>query len=129
MEKVRLTVIRGNISEIKTLALGSGTTKGVDADIADAVTEENLDEVINFAKNFAKETRAIIAITGTIDIVCDAERAYVIRNGHPMMSKITGSGCMLTAMITAYLVANSGKGIRSNGSSSICNGIMRRICI
>ena len=34
MEKIRFTVIRGNISEIKTLALGSGTTKGVDADVA-----------------------------------------------------------------------------------------------
>ena len=43
MEKIRFTVIRGNISEIKTLALGSGTTKGVDADVSDAVTEENLD--------------------------------------------------------------------------------------
>lgn len=40
MEQLKLTVIRGNISEIKTLALGSGTTKGVDADVADAVTEE-----------------------------------------------------------------------------------------
>lgn len=123
MEKVRLTVIRGNISEIKTLALGSGTTKGVDADIADAVTEENLDEVINFAKNFAKETRAIIAITGTIDIVCDTERAYVIRNGHPMMSKITGSGCMLTAMITAYLVANSGKELEATAAAVSAMGL------
>lgn len=42
MEQLKLTVIRGNISEIKTLALGSGTTKGVDADVADAVTEETL---------------------------------------------------------------------------------------
>ena len=42
MEKLKLDVIRGNISEIKTLALGSGTTKGVDADAADTVTEENL---------------------------------------------------------------------------------------
>ena len=45
MEKIRFTVIRGNISEIKTLALGSGTTKGVDADVADAVTEEQCCEV------------------------------------------------------------------------------------
>ena len=43
MEKIKFTVIRGNISEIKTLALGSGTTKGVDADVADAVTDANLD--------------------------------------------------------------------------------------
>ena len=50
------TVIRGNISEIKTLALGSGTTKGVDADVADAVTEDNLDAVVAFTKRLcAKE--------------------------------------------------------------------------
>ena len=41
MKELKLTVIRGNISEIKTLALGSGTTKGVDADVADKVTDEN----------------------------------------------------------------------------------------
>ena len=44
MRELKLSVIRGNISEIKTLAMGSGTTKGVDADVADAVTEETLDE-------------------------------------------------------------------------------------
>ena len=48
MKELRLAVIRGNISEIKTLALGSGTTKGVDADVADAVTEENLDDAAEF---------------------------------------------------------------------------------
>ena len=42
MQELNLAVIRGNISEIKTLALGSGTTKGVDADVSDAVTEEKL---------------------------------------------------------------------------------------
>ena len=53
MEEVKLTVIRGNISEIKTLATGSGTTKGVDADVADKVTEENLVQSAEFAKAFA----------------------------------------------------------------------------
>ena len=47
LEEVKFTVIRGNISEIKTLASGNGSTKGVDADVADKVTEENLEEVIN----------------------------------------------------------------------------------
>ena len=45
IKKIKFDVIRGNISEIKTLALGSGTTKGVDADVSDAVTEENLEKV------------------------------------------------------------------------------------
>ena len=105
LQQVKFTVIRGNISEIKTLALGSGSTKGVDADVADQVTEDNLDQAVAFAKDFARKTGAVIAITGAIDIVADAESAYCIRNGHPMMSKITGTGCQLSAMMTAYLTA------------------------
>ena len=106
LEEVRFVVIRGNISEIKTLASGSGTTKGVDADVADKVTEENLDDVVAFAKAFAKKTGAVIAITGAIDIVADAENAYCIRNGHPMMSSVSGTGCQLSAMTAAFVTAN-----------------------
>lgn len=58
MEKIRFSVIRGNISEIKTLALGAGTTKGVDADIADAVTEQNIDSVAAFSKGFLQKMRS-----------------------------------------------------------------------
>ena len=54
MKEIKFDVVRGNISEIKTLALGSGTTKGVDADVADTVTEDNLDSSVKFVKNFAK---------------------------------------------------------------------------
>ena len=107
LQEVKFSVIRGNISEIKTLASGSGTTKGVDADVADKVTEDNLDDVIAFAKAFAKKTGAVIAITGAIDIVADSEKAYCIRNGHPMMSSITGTGCQLSAMTAAFVTANA----------------------
>ena len=106
MDKVRFDVIRGNISEIKTLALGSGTTKGVDADAADTVTEENLDQMIAFAKSFAAKTGAVAAITGAIDLVADAKTCYVIRNGRPEMSRITGTGCQLSGLATAYAIAN-----------------------
>ena len=106
MKELRLAVIRGNISEIKTLALGSGTTKGVDADVADAVTEENLDDAAEFVKEFARKTGSIIAVTGAIDLVSDGEKCYVIRNGRPEMGKITGTGCQLSGMMTAYVTAN-----------------------
>ena len=59
MEQLQLTVIRGNISEIKTLANGNGTTKGVDADVADKVTDDTLDEAILFVKKFAAQSKAI----------------------------------------------------------------------
>ena len=106
LREVKFTVIRGNISEVKTLASGAGTTKGVDADVADKVTEENLDSAVAFAKAFAARTGAVVAITGAIDIVADAHKAYCIRNGHPMMSSITGTGCQLSGMMTAFVTAN-----------------------
>lgn len=106
LQEVKVTCIRGNVSEIKTLAFGGGTTKGVDADSADAVGKTTLARDVAFAKQFAKQTGAVIAITGAIDIVADCDTAYVIENGHPMMSKVTGTGCMLSAMTAAYLAAN-----------------------
>lgn len=106
LEEIKFDVIRGNISEIKTLAIGSGTTKGVDADVSDSITEENLAEAVEFAKEFAKKTKSIIAITGAIDIVSDENKAFCIYNGHPMMCSITGTGCQLSALVAAYITAN-----------------------
>lgn len=106
MNEISFDVIRGNISEIRTLAFGSGTTKGVDADIADAVTLENLDRIIEFTKSFADKSGCIIAVTGAIDLVADANMCYVIRNGKPEMGKITGTGCQLSGIMSAFISAN-----------------------
>ena len=119
LREVKFTVIRGNISEIKTLASGAGTTKGVDADVADKVTEENLDSAVAFAKAFAARTGAVVAITGAIDIVADGAKAYCIRNGHPMMSAITGTGCQLSALTAAFLTANPSQPLEA-AAAAVC---------
>ncbi len=106
MQEVRFDAVRGNISEIKTLCTGSGTTKGVDADAVDAVTEANLDDGVQLVKAFSKQTGCIVAVTGAIDLVSDGERCWCIRNGRAEMSRITGTGCQLSALMTAFLVAN-----------------------
>lgn len=106
LNEIHFSVIRGNISEIKTLAGASASTQGVDANVEDKVTDDNLDAAIAFAKAFSAKIGAVIAITGAIDIVCNSEKAYVIRNGHPMMASITGTGCQLSALTAAYITAN-----------------------
>lgn len=123
LEEIHFAVIRGNISEIKCLALGGATTKGVDADVADCVTEDTLDSVIDFAKAFAEKTGAVIAITGAIDIVADAQHAYTIRNGVPTMSRITGSGCMLTAMTAAFITASPDNLLEATAASVCAMGL------
>ena len=119
MDEIKPNVIRGNISEIKTLALGSGTTKGVDADAADIVSEENLDSMVEFAKAFSEKSGAVIAITGAIDLVADSKKCYVIRNGDRLMSRITGTGCMLSGLAAAYAVANPDN-ITEAVAASVC---------
>ena len=106
MQEVRFDAVRGNISEIKTLCTGSGSTKGVDADAVDAVTEANLDDSVQLVKTFAQRAGCIVAVTGAIDLVSDGERCWCIRNGRAEMSRITGTGCQLSALTTAFLVAN-----------------------
>ena len=106
LDEVKFAVIRGNISEIKTVYAGTGSTKGVDADESEAISSENIESVISLAHNLSKRTGAVIAITGKIDIVADDEKVYIIKNGHASMSKITGTGCMLTALIGSYCAAN-----------------------
>ena len=127
VDQIHFTVIRGNISEIKTLALGSGTTKGVDADVADKVTRDNLSKAVAFAKEFAARTGAVVAITGAIDIVADQERAYCIYNGHPMMSSITGTGCQLSAMTAAYVTANPDTPLEAAAAAVCAMGICGEI--
>lgn len=102
-----ISVIRGNMSEMKALAGASASTRGVDVNPDDAVTADNLSECAAFARSLSAKTDAIVAITGAIDIVANATQAFAIRNGVPVMGKITGAGCMLTCVTAAYAVANS----------------------
>ena len=127
MSTLDLAVIRGNISEIKTLAFGSGTTKGVDADVADAVTDETLDSSVDFVKDLAKKTGSVIAVTGAIDLVSDGERCYVIRNGRPEMGKITGTGCQLSGMMAAYVTANPDEKLDAAAAAVCVMGIAGEI--
>lgn len=127
LNEVRFTVIRGNVSEIKVLASGSGSTKGVDADLADRVTEENLDEMLAFAKSFAAKTGAVVAITGAIDLVTDGKTACCIRNGHPMMSSVTGTGCQLSAMTAAFVTANPAQPLEATAAAVCAMGLAGEI--
>ena len=106
MEGITFSAVRGNISEIKALAGEESAARGVDADAVDAVTEENLEQAEALVRAFAGRNHTVAAVSGAIDLVSDGERTYVIRGGHPIMSRITGSGCMLSAMTAAYIASN-----------------------
>ncbi len=92
------TVIRGNASEILAVATGVKAGRGVDADGANA-------EMSGVAASLAQSTGAVVAVTGAIDHVSDGTRTFAIANGHPLLARITGSGCTATALVGAFLGA------------------------
>ncbi|MCY6484194.1 hydroxyethylthiazole kinase [Clostridium aestuarii] len=106
IDEIDFSVIKGNMSEIKALYTNAKNTGGVDVQEDDLVDNQNIEEAIEFVKKVAKKFNCVIAVTGAIDIVTDSEKVCLIRNGHAMMSKITGTGCMTGSVIATYCASN-----------------------
>ena len=127
LNSVGAQVIRGNMSEVKALVSSAAATRGVDVNPDDVVTEENLAACAAFARTVAEKTKAVVAITGAIDLVADEKRVYAIRNGSPIMGRITGAGCMLTCVVAAYAVANPDAMLESTVAAIAGHGLAGQI--
>lgn len=103
LEEIKISVLRGNMSEIKFIAGLESETKGVDASESDLKSDS--DEGVRIAKSLAKRFNCTVAITGVFDIVSDGEKSVTIENGTKMLSNVTGTGCMTTALVGGYLGA------------------------
>lgn len=106
LKEISFSVISGNASEIISIYKESGTTSGVDANEEDKIDKENLNKMVQMCKDLSKRTGAIISLTGAIDIVASPDKANVVFNGNPLMSRVSGTGCMLSTVIGAYCGAN-----------------------
>lgn len=100
MEQIKPDIIRLNASELKSLCTGAKNVSGVDA-----APGGGIDFVIRLAKQFAHDTGAVIGVSGKTDVVTDGIQTALIRGGHEMMKKITGSGCMLSSVTGAFAAA------------------------
>lgn len=96
IREVKISVIRGNLSEIKVLSGLATTTKGVDS------ADPDLQGGREIAGNLARKLNCTVAITGARDVISDGKRMAFIENGHQMMARVTGTGCMATSLIGVY---------------------------
>jgi len=96
INELSVTVIRGNASEVLSLAQEGSRTKGVDS-------IHSVEEAADAALMLAEELNTTLAITGPIDLITDGERIYKVLNGHELMGFVTGTGCTATALIGAFL--------------------------
>jgi hydroxyethylthiazole kinase len=95
LDEVRIDLIKGNASEMARISGEKVRTKGVDAtDVA-----LDLEEV---AQSLALHRKCTVVVTGPADLVVDGSRRFVVHNGHPLMSRVVGTGCMAASVIGAF---------------------------
>jgi hydroxyethylthiazole kinase len=95
VSEVKLSVVRGNASEILSIGSDYVSTRGVE-------TAHGAEEALETARAAAKEIDSVAAITGPVDIVTDGARVIRCYNGHPLLGLVTGTGCAATAAIAAF---------------------------
>ena len=99
IDNLSIQVVRGNASEVLSLAHEGSRTKGVD-------TIHSVDEAADAAIVLARELDTTLAITGEVDLITDGVRVYMVYNGHELMGYVTGTGCTATALIGAFLAVD-----------------------
>lgn len=94
------TVIRGNASEILALNGDNSSSKGPDG-------QDSTESALNAAKQLAQKHQTIVSITGDVDYITDGKQTYSITGGDIALTKITGTGCSLSAMVAAFIAGST----------------------
>jgi hydroxyethylthiazole kinase len=92
-------IIRGNPSEIRSLVLTEQVTKGVES-------VHTPEETLDSAQFLSGHNRCVVSISGEADLIVEDKTVIRISNGHPMMTRITGMGCIATAVTGAFAAVN-----------------------
>jgi hydroxyethylthiazole kinase len=95
LDEVRIDLIKGNASEVARISGAQVYTKGVDA----GRVEVDLEEA---ARSLALRGNHTVVVTGPEDLVVDGSRRFIVKNGHPLMSRVVGTGCMAASVIGAF---------------------------
>jgi hydroxyethylthiazole kinase len=98
IEASHIAVIKGNRSEIARIAGQAVETKGVDAGRVSADLRE-------LARALSAKRSCTVVITGAEDIVAGNGKLFLVRNGHPMMANLVGTGCMAASVIGTFVGA------------------------
>jgi len=89
------SIIRGNASEIMALYDDKSKTKGVDS-------AASAEAALDIAGRVSEIHKCVVCVSGETDYIVDKEKILKIKNGHPLMSRVTGLGCTASALCGAF---------------------------
>jgi hydroxyethylthiazole kinase len=95
LDQTTIDIIKGNASEIARISGERVSTRGVDATAVEG-------DLLSLAQRLACQREATVVVTGKVDIVTDGKLIYQIDNGHELMTRVVGTGCMAASVIGAF---------------------------
>jgi hydroxyethylthiazole kinase len=101
VNEMQITALRGNVAEVANVIGESWSIKGVDAG-------EGEGDVVHLAETAARKLGCVVIITGKDDVITNGNTTYIASNGHPILTKVTGTGCLLSAVVGAFLAVSEG---------------------
>ena len=105
IEAVKPTLIRGNASELLALAQNRQTRMGVDACENPVQSADEGQELLRQLEAYARRTGSIVVASGATDYITDGQRTESITGGSALMKYVTGTGCMSSGLLAAFLAA------------------------
>lgn len=100
LAELDITVLKGNAGEIGVLAGAGGEVRGVDsAGLAG--------DPAAVCAACARKYGTVVVMTGPLDYISDGERTVVVENGHPMMARLSGTGCMTASVVGSFVAAGN----------------------
>lgn len=116
MNHTQITLLKGNAAELSSIGgLTEVSSRGVDSGSG------SLSDPVGLVKKLALKERCLVLLTGKTDFLSDGKLVVSIHNGHPLLGKITGSGCALGVTVAAGMAAacNKSKGEDSSHDESL----------
>ncbi len=95
LDELKISIIKGNAGEIGVLAGEEASVRGVDSC---GMTGDP----VAIARKFASTSAITVVVSGATDIVTDGKRVHLVMNGHPLMGRISGTGCMAGSIIASF---------------------------
>ncbi len=119
LSEVNISLLRGNAAEVANVVGEEWQTRGVDAGTGEG-------NITDLARMAAQKLHMTVVVTGKDDVVSNGEKSIIISNGHPLLTKVTGTGCLFSSVVGAFASVETNYLLAAAGASAFYGAVAER---
>lgn len=119
LSEVNISLLRGNAAEVANVIGEEWQTRGVDSGTGEG-------NITDLARMAAQKLHMTVVVTGKDDVVSNGEESIIISNGHPLLTKVTGTGCLFSSVVGAFASVETNYLLAAAGASAFYGAVAER---